>query len=309
MPAEKKQVRSRAASHRQQAQPPRKDVVLSAMLAQITICLILLALAYCMKISGLPLFESARAAAVRVLGEQLNFGSVDDVIRNWNIQLPVWVAETEVLPPEPPEVSTEAEPPAPEIDSELAGYIEEYLPEESALPAKGEVPPAEEKQSGQGGGFNFVRSMGANKRLSAPATALLSPFFVSEVPSLPIKLGTLTCGFGYRKHPVTGKGDFHTGVDIAAPEGAPISAVLDGVVTEVGTSAIYGNYIVVRHSMGLETAYCHCSELLAPMGAAVRQREVIARVGSTGVSTGNHVHLEFRVNGLQANPAWVYNEF
>ncbi|WP_312644473.1 M23 family metallopeptidase [Hydrogenoanaerobacterium sp.] len=324
--ADKDQARTRT-TRRQSGQPQRQDSVLSAMLAQITVCLILLALAYCLKLSGLPLYENARTAMGELLGQELHFSFIDDVMRQWNIQLPVWSdkKEPETIQPqqEAPSSPASTEPAQSQaIDSELAGYIEQYLPketepeittdeltEEESKPQTNTNTSGEEKQDGQGGGINPVRLVGTQKRLSAPGTATLSPFFITDKPTLPVKLGTLTGHFGFRRHPITGKDDFHTGVDIAAPSGTPISAVLPGTVSEIGNSAIYGNFIVIQHSTGLETAYCHCSEILAPAGAVIRQGEVVAKVGSTGLSTGNHVHLEFRVNGLQANPAWVYDEF
>lgn len=293
------------------APPQKKDAVFSVMLVQITICLILFALAYCLKISGLPVYEQAKSGLSQLLSEEL---ALSEVMARWG-EISVWLTGAEPTSPvQQPSAQPESQESSeqPVIDDELAGYIEQYLPKQGESqpdPAEAPLPKKYDAESGQGGGINPVRLVGKREKLTAPKGATLSPFFITDKPILPVKTGTLTCRFGFRLHPITGKSDFHTGVDIAAPAGAPISAVLPGVVSEVGQSAIYGNYIVIRHGSGLETAYCHCSELLAPKGAVIRQREVIAKVGTTGMSTGNHVHLEFRVGGLQADPAWVYNEF
>ncbi len=118
--------------------------------------------------------------------------------------------------------------------------------------------------------------------------------------------GTITSAFGPRTHPITGEMDFHTGIDVAAAEGESIYAVYSGTVEETGTSQIYGNYIRVRHSPRLVTVYSHCSQLLAEQGAVVRAGERIAEVGSTGVSTGPHVHLEVMVDGCYADPMELY---
>lgn len=295
-------------SRRQSAQPQKKDAVFSVMLAQITVCLILLALAYSLKVSGLPLYGQLKTAVSQLLTQEWN---ISEVMAQY-AKVPVWLAGVQSAEPVQQPAPQVPEPEQqPVIDDELAGYIEQYLPEEITQPdpASAPLPEKDAAGGGRGGGINPVQFVGAKKTLGAPKGAMLSPFFITDKPILPVKVGTLTCGFGFRVHPVTGKSDFHTGVDIAAPEGAPISAVLSGVVSEVGESSIYGNYIVLRHGNGLETAYCHCSEILAPKGAVIRKREVIAKVGSTGMSTGSHVHLEFRVGGLQANPAWVYDEF
>lgn len=121
----------------------------------------------------------------------------------------------------------------------------------------------------------------------------------------PVK-GYVSCGFGARTHPITGKPDFHTGVDIAAAYGSDIYAVFPGRVAEVGESAAYGKYIRLEHSAGLATVYCHCSEILAEEGAVLRAGERIALVGSTGVSTGPHLHLTLLVNGNYADPMQLY---
>ncbi len=118
--------------------------------------------------------------------------------------------------------------------------------------------------------------------------------------------GTMTSPFGLREHPVTGNGDFHTGVDIAAPEGADIYAAYPGTVSQVGESEIYGNYITMDHGGGLTTTYCHCSLILAQEGQRLRVGARIAEVGSTGVVTGPHLHFEARVNGDYIDPLYLF---
>ena len=94
----------------------------------------------------------------------------------------------------------------------------------------------------------------------------------------------------------------HTGTDIAAPSGTPIKAVASGTVTFAARSGSYGNLIKISHENGVETWYGHCSELYATEGQQVEAGEIIAAVGSTGNSTGPHLHLEIRVNGTAVNP-------
>lgn len=117
--------------------------------------------------------------------------------------------------------------------------------------------------------------------------------------------GSITSHFGYREHPITGKPDFHTGVDIAALEGTAIHCAADGKVTEAGWSDIYGNYLVVSHSENFQTKYAHCSRLIAQQGDVLRRGERIALVGSTGVSTGPHLHFECIVEELRCDPLWL----
>ena len=121
----------------------------------------------------------------------------------------------------------------------------------------------------------------------------------------PVEDGHVTSVFGYRAHPVTGEENVHTGLDIAADLGTPIHAVFYGVVAGTGAGREYGNYIILEHAGGLRTLYAHCSEVLAEEGMLLRAGDVIALVGSTGTSTGPHVHIEMRLHGLRCDPGQV----
>lgn len=94
----------------------------------------------------------------------------------------------------------------------------------------------------------------------------------------------------------------HTGTDIACPQGTPIKAVAPGTVVFAERNGSYGNLIKVEHGNGVETWYAHCTDLYGVVGQQVKAGDVIATVGSTGNSTGNHLHLEIRVNGVAINP-------
>lgn len=111
----------------------------------------------------------------------------------------------------------------------------------------------------------------------------------------------ITSHFGYRQDPITGEVDYHNGTDIAAPEGTPILAAAAGTVTIANGvdpwGGSYGYHIKIDHGNGLETLYAHCSAICVRVGQQVQQGEVIGYVGSTGNSTGNHLHFEARVNG------------
>jgi murein DD-endopeptidase MepM/ murein hydrolase activator NlpD len=123
----------------------------------------------------------------------------------------------------------------------------------------------------------------------------------------PVDGARLSSGFGMRKHPVLGYSKMHKGVDFAAPRGTPIYAAGDGVIAKLGPFSSYGNYIRIRHRAGLETAYAHMSKFKAGLhsGSRVKQGEVIGYIGTTGRSTGPHLHYEVIVNNIQANPASV----
>jgi murein DD-endopeptidase MepM/ murein hydrolase activator NlpD len=118
----------------------------------------------------------------------------------------------------------------------------------------------------------------------------------------PLQSFTVTSGFGIRKNPITGKVKNHDGLDLAAPMGTQVSAALDGIVTEVGTDAVYGNYIVIKHEGNWASLYGHLSLIETTLHARVQAGESIGRVGSTGQSTGPHLHFELRQNGKAQDP-------
>lgn len=123
----------------------------------------------------------------------------------------------------------------------------------------------------------------------------------------PINGARLSSGFGRRKHPVLGYTKMHKGIDFAAPTGTPIFAAGDGVVEKAGRWGGYGNYIRIRHNSEFSTAYAHMHRLAKGMqaGKRVRQGDVIGYVGSTGRSTGPHLHYEILKNGGHVNPLKV----
>ena len=138
-----------------------------------------------------------------------------------------------------------------------------------------------------------------------PSNLYQGEVLVSASARYPV-YGALTSPFGLREHPVTGGWDFHTGLDIAAPEGANIYAAYPGTVTQVGWSDIYGNFLILDHGGGLTTRYCHCSLILAQEGQRLPAGARIAEVGSTGMVTGPHLHFEAQVNGDLVQPLYLF---
>lgn len=124
-----------------------------------------------------------------------------------------------------------------------------------------------------------------------------------SIPSrAPLDNETLTSSFGMREHPVLGGRRAHSGVDLAAAVGTPIHATADGVVSKASWFGGYGLYIALEHGGKLQTRYGHMSRLNVAEGQIVRKGDVIGYVGSTGRSTGPHLHYEVRVDGAAVNP-------
>ena len=112
----------------------------------------------------------------------------------------------------------------------------------------------------------------------------------------------ITSQYGYRIHPVYKTKKFHSGIDIGAPYGVDILAAADGTVTLATTNGGYGKCIIINHGSGITTLYGHNSTLLVSVGNKVTKGQVIAKAGSTGVSTGPHLHFEVRINGSTTDP-------
>lgn len=119
--------------------------------------------------------------------------------------------------------------------------------------------------------------------------------------------GTLSSVFGVRNSPFTETPVFHHGLDIVARTGAPVAASASGVVVRSGYEALYGNLVVVDHGAGYRSVYAHLSSCSVEEGAFVNRGDELGKVGSTGRSTGPHLHYEVRVNGLPVNPARFLN--
>ncbi len=170
---------------------------------------------------------------------------------------------------------------------------------------------AAEAQSGTGGPFipffgkskksngdpRFTKMFAALAKMSAMERAL------AGVPtSMPAAAGMMSSSFGYRSDPFTGGGAMHSGLDFKGPHGTAILAAADGDVTFAGWQGGYGNCIEITHANGLVTRYAHLAGFTVPLGAKVKRGVQIARMGTTGRSTGTHLHFEVRVDGSAINP-------
>ncbi len=140
-----------------------------------------------------------------------------------------------------------------------------------------------------------------------PSNVSVNSYTLNKKMVMPVT-GEITSKFGVRNHPIYNELRFHAGVDIAAKTGTPIYSAFTGTVEEVKYDNWNGNYLKISHEGTIETVYCHCEKISVKKGAMVNAGDVVAYVGSTGVSTGPHLHFELRVNNISYDPITALNE-
>ena len=138
--------------------------------------------------------------------------------------------------------------------------------------------------------------------MGGSAPSRLERTLVAVPSGNPANVLMMSSGFGYRRDPFTGAGAMHAGVDFRGPIGTPILAAAPGRVSFVGVKSGYGNVVEVDHGQGIMTRYAHLSGFTSKVGAQVTAGQQIAKMGSTGRSTGSHLHFEVRLTGVAVNP-------
>ena len=134
-------------------------------------------------------------------------------------------------------------------------------------------------------------------------TAIERAYFLNILFRFPLPFAHLTSGYGTRDNPFTGHSEFHKGVDLAAPLGTEVFAARDGRVSAVATDPIMGNMIILDHEAGYQTIYGHLQKVLVRLNDEVRSGMIIGQVGTSGYSTGPHLHFEVRRGGASRDPA------
>jgi murein DD-endopeptidase MepM/ murein hydrolase activator NlpD len=147
-----------------------------------------------------------------------------------------------------------------------------------------------------------TRSLGAATPVAAAASAYAAPAGPRRMPAYFPLSARMSSGFGQRVHPISGQVRSHAGVDLAAGAGTPVSATAGGVVAFANWGGGYGNLVTVVHAGGVETRYGHLMRMAVAPGQQVRTGDVIGWVGSTGLSTGPHLHYEVRIGGRAVSP-------
>jgi flagellar protein FlgJ len=207
------------------------------------------------------------------------------------------------------------------VENKTAGNVTDAEPVLVSEAAPEEIAAAEAIRKANASDANATRrSVRNNARVDVEHTSVTSRLVVNpDAPVLPVAhvenathaqnvalhmpvRGVLRSNFGVRRDPINGKHKFHTGVDLAAPRGTPIQAAADGKVVFAGRQRGYGNTVIIEHADGRRTRYAHAETLLVERGETVKSGQTIAKVGSTGRSTGPHLHFEVIEKGRHLNP-------
>ncbi len=178
----------------------------------------------------------------------------------------------------------------------------------SAATAEIAAPIQENRTAPLGGGDAQFRQLFAQwQSMDGPradgSTAAPAPMATVSVPSrMPLEGAFMSSGYGMRTHPVLGGRRAHAGIDLAAPTGTPIYATGDGMVSKAERFSSYGLYVSIEHGAELQTRYAHMSRIAVAAGQRVKKGDIIGYVGSTGRSTGPHLHYEVRIAGEAVDP-------
>lgn len=250
----------------------KKDYLTKTLILQFSVCLILFGLLFALKSSNNAFYKEVKKMFSDRLEENISLDEVQSVFANINVK---------------PNTTDDYKEKLTETETE---YV---APEEPSLSAQ------------------IIASGGNDKKVSSaeeiPDNVSRDDYKLSQKMILPVK-GTVSSEFGTRIHPISGDLRFHAGIDIAANEGTRIYSAFDGEVVRADYDQWNGNYIKIQHENGIMTVYCHCKKLNVKKGQKIRAGEIIGTVGSTGSSTGPHLHFELRINNISYNPEKALNE-
>ena len=251
----------------------KKDYLSKTLLLQFLVCLILFGILFSLKSSHNKLFTEIEKTFSKKLEENLSVEEARSVFSNISDYKKDTVEDKKTEKPESETV---------------------FVPfEEPSLSAE------------------IIASGGRDIEVSSsddiPENVSTDNYTLSQKIVLPLK-GKTTSEFGVRNHPISGDLRFHAGVDIAADKGTNIYSAFDGKVIVADYDQWNGNYVKIKHDNNIMTVYCHCEKLNVKKGQQIRAGEVIATVGSTGSSTGPHLHFELRINNISYNPEKALKE-
>ena len=253
----------------------KEDRTFNLLITQIVICVLIIITALIIKFIGGEIYKKTREKYIGMFNDKTSVSEVlQTVAKTFEMKAVISSEESSEI------IDSSSEPEQETSSSEVS--------QEESSPPETEVEGTEDKDSGQ---MVYSQVQSHLKQTGMNINTMIMP-----------AKGRISDEFGYRVHPLSGEYRMHNGLDIAADSGTDIWAAYDGIVTKTGEASDYGKYIILKHANGLETLYGHCSKIVAKEGYAVKKGDVIALVGSTGVSTGPHCHFEIRVNGSRIDP-------
>ncbi len=255
----------------------KKDYLLRTLLLQFLVCLILFGVLLALKTSNSNFFTELENTFSKKLEDNLTIEEAKSVFTNITAnktnETNDNISETEVITTETETV---------------------FVPfEEPSLSAE------------------IIASGGKDIKVSSnddiPKNVSVDSYKLNKKMVLPLK-GEITSPFGVRTHPISGDLRFHAGIDIAAEMGSNIYSAFDGEIIVADYDKWNGNYLKIKHDNNITTIYCHCEKLNVKKGQKIRAGEVVATVGSTGSSTGPHLHFELRINNISYDPQKAFKE-
>ncbi len=250
-------------------QKKKRDYLIYTMAFQFAICIILFGVLYALKQTNANLFYEIKNEVFSQTHKNFDF---------------VIIKEDEK--PKDKLDKEETDKTASNTEAQASGQSEKSVEKAEFLSAS--ISPAKEPEN-------------------VPDNVCVSFYTLNEKIVSPVKKGRITSEFGERVHPISNEEKFHAGIDIGADSGTPIYASFSGVCTVADYDDWNGYYIKLQHEGNIMTVYCHCSKLNIKKGDKVKAGDVIAYVGSTGSSTGPHLHYEIRVDNVSLNPEFALN--
>ena len=275
---------------------PQRDPVYFVTRAQVVVCLILGLTVFAVTKLSPAAGDALRRDFARLAAMELDVGAVRDAASYFKNAVTVTTASDAAFDasdgtPEPTAETAPSEDASENIDSP-SGLTEGVAPSDDATDEKSSDADAQPTVQ--------TPDVRQTKKTAAAAPKTQTVAVMSEVVQ-PVDNGRYTSYFGDRVNPITHQRAFHTGLDIAVPEGTAIKAAYAGMVRKTGEDERSGKYLILSHG-DFETFYCHCSRIIASEGDVVAAGDVIARVGETGWATGPHLHFEIRKDGERLDP-------
>lgn len=273
----------------------KKDFVVRAILFQSLFCILLFGLLFFLKQSNSELFKSIESEFSDKLSENITKNEAQSVFKSMREKFVTPTADVENKQNKSIDAKTENSTTKNNNPENILENETEFVPfDEPSLNATVEAT----------GGVDI--KIASSDEI--PENVSLNSYTLSKKMINPVINGKTTSEFGARIHPISNELTFHAGIDIAADLETPIYAAFDGKVAVADYDKWNGNYMKIKHENGLMTVYCHCESLNVKKGENIRAGEVIGYVGSTGSSTGPHLHFELRIDNVSFDPQIALNE-